>query len=105
MIKFVPAVSGSTSNSTPIIYTAPSSTASPSLALPSLHRSLASLTTSSPTNLNQQRTQKSGDTISIAAIDNSLSFPHHHPKGWRSYPYGWLYLPVSLIGKVLPATR
>ncbi|KAF7321461.1 PI3K/PI4K domain-containing protein [Mycena kentingensis (nom. inval.)] len=34
----------------------------------------------------------------IAAIDNSLSFPHEHPKGWRTYPYGWLYLPVNLIG-------
>ncbi|CAE6483304.1 unnamed protein product [Rhizoctonia solani] len=31
--------------------------------------------------------------------DNSLSFPHHHPKGWRSYTYGWLFLPVSLIGR------
>jgi hypothetical protein len=37
--------------------------------------------------------------IHIAAIDNSLSFPHEHPKGWRSYTYGWLYLPVSIIGK------
>ena len=37
--------------------------------------------------------------IHIAAIDNSLSFPHEHPKGWRSYTYGWLYLPVSVIGR------
>ena len=37
--------------------------------------------------------------IHIAAIDNSLAFPHEHPKGWRSYTYGWLYLPVSLIGQ------
>ncbi|CAE6511120.1 unnamed protein product [Rhizoctonia solani] len=37
--------------------------------------------------------------IHLAAIDNSLSFPHHHPKGWRSYTYGWLFLPVSLIGR------
>ncbi|KAH7888822.1 phosphatidylinositol 3 and 4-kinase-domain-containing protein [Phlebopus sp. FC_14] len=36
--------------------------------------------------------------IHIAAIDNSLSFPHEHPQGWRSYTYGWLYLPVSLVG-------
>ncbi|KZT41500.1 hypothetical protein SISSUDRAFT_1042867 [Sistotremastrum suecicum HHB10207 ss-3] len=35
----------------------------------------------------------------IAAIDNSLSFPHEHPRGWRSYTYGWLYLPVSVIGR------
>jgi len=37
--------------------------------------------------------------IHIAAIDNSLSFPHEHPKGWRKYTYGWLYLPVSVIGR------
>lgn len=37
--------------------------------------------------------------IHIAAIDNSLAFPHEHPKGWRSYTYGWLYLPVSVIGQ------
>lgn len=37
--------------------------------------------------------------IHIAAIDNSLSFPHEHPHGWRSYTYGWLYLPVSIVGR------
>ncbi|KZV95123.1 hypothetical protein EXIGLDRAFT_672443 [Exidia glandulosa HHB12029] len=37
--------------------------------------------------------------IHLAAIDNSLSFPHEHPKGWRSYTYGWLYLPVGVIGR------
>ncbi|KAJ6586916.1 phosphatidylinositol 3 and 4-kinase-domain-containing protein [Mycena vulgaris] len=37
--------------------------------------------------------------IHIAAIDNSLSFPHEHPQGWRTYTYGWLYLPVSIIGR------
>ncbi|KAJ7178533.1 phosphatidylinositol 3 and 4-kinase-domain-containing protein [Mycena crocata] len=37
--------------------------------------------------------------VHIAAIDNSLSFPHEHPKGWRTYTYGWLYLPVSVIGR------
>ncbi|KAJ4483446.1 phosphatidylinositol 3 and 4-kinase-domain-containing protein [Lentinula aciculospora] len=37
--------------------------------------------------------------IHIAAIDNSLSFPHEHPQGWRSYTYGWLYLPISAIGQ------
>ncbi|CAE6343151.1 unnamed protein product, partial [Rhizoctonia solani] len=43
--------------------------------------------------------QYSRPHIHIAAIDNSLSFPHQHPKGWRSYTYGWLFLPVSLIGR------
>ncbi|KAJ7594149.1 phosphatidylinositol 3 and 4-kinase-domain-containing protein [Mycena floridula] len=37
--------------------------------------------------------------IHIAAIDNSLSFPHEHPQGWRSFTFGWLYLPVSIIGR------
>lgn len=37
--------------------------------------------------------------IHLAAIDNSLSFPHEHPKGWRSFTYGWLYLPVNVIGR------
>ncbi|KAG0141711.1 hypothetical protein CROQUDRAFT_135983 [Cronartium quercuum f. sp. fusiforme G11] len=35
----------------------------------------------------------------VAAIDNSLAFPHHHPNGWRDYSYGWLWLPISLIGQ------
>ena len=35
----------------------------------------------------------------IGAIDNSLSWPWKHPDAWRSYPFGWLFLPVSLIGR------
>ncbi|KAK5175493.1 Phosphatidylinositol 4-kinase LSB6 [Saxophila tyrrhenica] len=35
----------------------------------------------------------------LGAIDNSLSWPWKHPDAWRSYPFGWLFLPVSLIGK------
>lgn len=37
--------------------------------------------------------------VKIGAIDNSLSFPHQHPQGLRDYPYGWLFLPASLIGQ------
>jgi len=37
--------------------------------------------------------------IHIAAVDNSLSFPHEHPHGWRSFAYGLLCLPVSIIGR------
>ncbi|KAI1007742.1 Phosphatidylinositol 4-kinase [Podosphaera aphanis] len=40
-----------------------------------------------------------GPRISIGAIDNSLSWPWKHPDAWRSFPFGWLFLPVSLIGK------
>ncbi|KAI9793803.1 MAG: phosphatidyl inositol kinase [Piccolia ochrophora] len=38
-------------------------------------------------------------TISLGAIDNSLSWPWKHPDAWRSFPFGWLFLPVSLIGQ------
>ena len=38
-------------------------------------------------------------TIRIGAIDNSLAFPWKHPDQWRSFPFGWLFLPTSLIGQ------
>ncbi|GAM34719.1 phosphatidylinositol 4-kinase [Talaromyces pinophilus] len=38
-------------------------------------------------------------TIKVGAIDNSLSWPWKHPDAWRSFPFGWLFLPVSLIGQ------
>ncbi|KAK5072945.1 Phosphatidylinositol 4-kinase LSB6 [Lithohypha guttulata] len=38
-------------------------------------------------------------TIRLGAIDNSLSWPWKHPDAWRSFPFGWLFLPVSLIGQ------
>ncbi|KAI0066107.1 hypothetical protein BV25DRAFT_1797123 [Artomyces pyxidatus] len=53
----------------------------------------------SRSNSGAQLTYTQRPHIHIAAIDNSLSFPHEHPRGWRTYPYGWLYLPVSIIGK------
>lgn len=43
--------------------------------------------------------QLGGPTMSIGAIDNSLSWPWKHPDAWRSFPFGWLFLPVSLIGQ------
>lgn len=43
--------------------------------------------------------QLGGPTISVGAIDNSLSWPWKHPDAWRSFPFGWLFLPVSLIGQ------
>jgi phosphatidylinositol 4-kinase type 2 len=30
--------------------------------------------------------------IHLAAIDNSLAFPHHHPRGWRAYPVRFVRL-------------
>ncbi len=31
------------------------------------------------------------------AIDNGLAFPFKHPDHWRSYPYGWAYIPVAHV--------
>ncbi|POS82887.1 hypothetical protein EPUL_006514 [Erysiphe pulchra] len=66
--------------------------------------------TSEPGPYRQQRPMKADSTsatsrssrsskISIGAIDNSLSWPWKHPDAWRSFPFGWLFLPVSLIGQ------
>ncbi|KAI9715836.1 MAG: phosphatidyl inositol kinase [Chrysothrix sp. TS-e1954] len=38
-------------------------------------------------------------SVRIGAIDNSLSWPWKHPDAWRSFPFGWLFLPVTLIGR------
>jgi phosphatidylinositol 4-kinase type 2 len=43
--------------------------------------------------------QTGGPSMTIGAIDNSLSWPWKHPDAWRSFPFGWLFLPVSLIGQ------
>ena len=45
------------------------------------------------------RSAERGGVPHIGAIDNSLSWPWKHPDAWRSYPFGWLFLPVSLIGR------
>ncbi|KAI3407168.2 LSB6 [Candida oxycetoniae] len=37
--------------------------------------------------------------LKIGAIDNGLAFPWKHPNEWRSFPFGWLFLPLSLIGR------
>ncbi|KAJ9656749.1 Phosphatidylinositol 4-kinase LSB6 [Neophaeococcomyces mojaviensis] len=43
--------------------------------------------------------ESTAPTIKVGAIDNSLSWPWKHPDAWRSFPFGWLFLPVSLIGQ------
>lgn len=37
--------------------------------------------------------------VKIGAIDSGLAFPWKHPDEWRSYPFGWLFLPSSIIGQ------
>lgn len=45
-----------------------------------------------------RKPDNSNAKVTIGAIDNSLSWPWKHPDAWRSFPFGWLFLPVSLIG-------
>lgn len=52
-----------------------------------------------PMDASSTRPSGSEPEISIGAIDNSLSWPWKHPDGWRSFPFGWLFLPVDLIGR------
>ena len=35
--------------------------------------------------------------VHVVAIDNSLAFPHEHPRGYRDYPWGWLWLRASHV--------
>ncbi|ODV92633.1 hypothetical protein CANCADRAFT_19874, partial [Tortispora caseinolytica NRRL Y-17796] len=37
--------------------------------------------------------------LKIGAIDSGLSFPWKHPDEWRTFPFGWLFLPIALIGQ------
>ncbi|KAM4060402.1 phosphatidylinositol 3- and 4-kinase domain-containing protein [Hirsutella rhossiliensis] len=52
-----------------------------------------------PMDASSQRSTGSEPKMSIGAIDNSLSWPWKHPDAWRSFPFGWLFLPVDLIGR------
>lgn len=36
--------------------------------------------------------------LNIGAIDSGLAFPWKHPDEWRLFPFGWLFLPLALIG-------
>lgn len=96
-----------------LVDTAPSKANRPEMPLmnelrrteaPTPHLGMSSLNPSYPSILQSGSETPGSDYtkqphIHIAAIDNSLSFPHEHPRGWRSYTYGWLYLPVSIIGR------
>ncbi|CAH0048629.1 unnamed protein product [Clonostachys solani] len=52
-----------------------------------------------PMDASSSRPVKGAPQISLGAIDNSLSWPWKHPDAWRSFPFGWLFLPVDLIGR------
>ncbi|OAA54047.1 Phosphatidylinositol 3-/4-kinase, catalytic [Cordyceps fumosorosea ARSEF 2679] len=51
-----------------------------------------------PMHASSSRGEKSAQMV-LGAIDNSLSWPWKHPDAWRSFPFGWLFLPVDLIGR------
>lgn len=38
--------------------------------------------------------------LKLGAIDSGLAFPWKHPDEWRSFPYGWLFLPYTVIGQL-----
>ncbi|KAI0743598.1 phosphatidylinositol 3 and 4-kinase-domain-containing protein [Daedaleopsis nitida] len=40
-----------------------------------------------------------GNTIIGTSTPPLYAQSYNHPKGWRSYTYGWLYLPVTIIGR------
>lgn len=71
----------------------------PRMGIPSSYPSVPSLEAGGSGSSTPQGDYTRRPHIHIAAIDNSLSFPHEHPQGWRSYTYGWLYLPVSIVGR------
>lgn len=41
--------------------------------------------------------------LKIGAIDSGLAWPWKHPDEWRSYPFGWLFLPATIIGQPFSA--
>ncbi|PHH77116.1 hypothetical protein CDD82_3663 [Ophiocordyceps australis] len=55
--------------------------------------------TQKPMDASSSRSAEAEPSIAIGAIDNSLSWPWKHPDAWRSFPFGWLFLPVDLIGR------
>ncbi|KAH8889692.1 hypothetical protein GQ53DRAFT_651632 [Thozetella sp. PMI_491] len=55
--------------------------------------------TQKPMNAASPAGTSTGPKITVGAIDNSLSWPWKHPDAWRSFPFGWLFLPVDLIGR------
>lgn len=42
--------------------------------------------------------------LKIGAIDSGLAFPWKHPDEWRLFPFGWLFLPYSIIGQPFTTT-
>jgi phosphatidylinositol 4-kinase type 2 len=52
-----------------------------------------------PMNASRREPTGKGPDMVVGAIDNSLSWPWKHPDAWRSFPFGWLFLPVDLIGR------
>ena len=49
--------------------------------------------------LKNSKTKIMKPTIKIGAIDSGLAFPWKHPDEWRSFPFGWLFLPLTIIGQ------
>ncbi|XWW97811.1 hypothetical protein V2A60_005798 [Cordyceps javanica] len=52
-----------------------------------------------PMHASKRQASEKHTQMVLGAIDNSLSWPWKHPDAWRSFPFGWLFLPVDLIGR------
>lgn len=66
----------------------------------------SSESTSTSNTLNNTSTPKKTKMVPylrVGAIDSGLAFPWKHPDEWRSYPFGWLFLPMILIGQPFSA--
>ncbi|UZP42225.1 hypothetical protein NXS19_010041 [Fusarium pseudograminearum] len=66
---------------------------------PSRYESIISYKTQRPMSASSRKHVGNEPAITVGAIDNSLSWPWKHPDAWRSFPFGWLFLPVDLIGR------
>lgn len=58
-------------------------------------------TCSSPEDAAASTSDDNTPHVHIAAIDNSLSFPHQHPLGWRSVQSSLCFLPVLTPSQIL----
>ncbi|KAK6457648.1 phosphatidyl inositol kinase [Scheffersomyces xylosifermentans] len=47
----------------------------------------------------EKKTKSLRPFVKIGAIDSGLAFPWKQPDEWRSFPFGWLFLPLSVIGQ------
>lgn len=63
--------------------------------------SLSTSRSNSPPEVSKRRYEP---RLKIGAIDSGLAFPWKNPDEWRLFPFGWLFLPYSIIGQPFTTT-